>query len=98
MSYDISIGKLNLNYTSNVVPMWDKVMPLLNMRDMNGKKGSECRLHLKEGILRMAKYRSDFELLEPANGWGSFGGALAILVLLEEESRLCPDEIMSVHN
>ena len=28
MSYDISIGKLDLNYTSNVASMWNAAMPL----------------------------------------------------------------------
>jgi hypothetical protein len=38
------------NMTSNVSGMWDKGMPGLKLRDMDGKSCRECLPHLQAGV------------------------------------------------
>lgn len=96
MSYDIYVaGKMSRNMTSNVAPMWDKAMLGMNLRDMDGKTGTECLPHLKAGLRHMAQHRHEYEELNPENGWGSFGSALAVLV--ELYFALIDDPAVTVH-
>lgn len=96
MSYDIQIGNLNQNYTSNVSSMWDKAMPSLNLRDMHGLTGKECVQQLAEGVEHMARNRHQYLPLEPENGWGDYGGALALLVVMLIECETNPDDMVLV--
>lgn len=92
MSYDIGIGEMSTNMTSNLSPMWDKAMPDLNLRDMHGLRAEVCIPHLAEGVENMAKNRHDYLPLEPENGWGDFGGALATLVEMLIECAANPEK------
>jgi hypothetical protein len=97
MSYDIGIGNMSRNVTSNISPMWDRAMPDLNLRDMHGKTGRECLPHLEEGMMRMATDRQTYEKMNPANGWGDAYGALSILAQMSLECRANPDAKVSVY-
>jgi hypothetical protein len=97
MSYDITVGAMSRNMTSNVSKMWDRAMPGLNLRDMNGRTGAECLPHLEAGMLDMARNRDRYERMVPDNGWGSYGGALSVLVEMAAECRANPNTIVSVH-
>ena len=102
MSYDISITSkrkchMDRNMTSNVVAMWDEAMPDLNLRDMHDKTSAVCLPHLEAGMLDMAKNRQNYEDMEPDNGWGSYGGALAILVEMAGACRAHPDGVICIH-
>jgi len=97
MSYDISIGNMNRNYTSNVVPLWDAAMPELNLRDMHNMIASECENHLLNGILSMAQNRHMYESLVRGEGWGDYAGALSVLVELYCNCVDCPDDHVRVH-
>lgn len=97
MSYDIAVGSMSRNMTSNVVRMWDRALPQLNMRDMHGKLAAECLPHLEAGALDMARNRFRYEELAPPNGWGSYGGALAVLVEMAAACREAPADIVSIH-
>lgn len=97
MSYDIGVGaQMNRNMTSNVSKMWDRAMPELNLRDMGGKTGAECLPHLEAGMLDMAQNRSRYEAMQPENGWGSYGGALSVLVEMACACRAEPNAIVYV--
>jgi hypothetical protein len=96
MSYDISIGAMNRNYTSSVSKMWDRAMPGLNLRDMHGKTGAECLPHLEAGMIHMAKNRPTYLEMNPENGWGDYGGALSVLVEMAAECRANPTETVQV--
>lgn len=97
MSYDISIGPMDRNMTSNVSRLWDRAMPDLNLRDMNGKTGAACYPHLRDGAEDMARNRHSYEDMMPDTTWGSYGGALAVLVEMAAACRDHPDQIVSVH-
>lgn len=97
MSYDISVGNMNRNMTSNCNKMWDKAMPTLNLRDMDGLKAFVCIPYLKAGVEDMFRNRQDYLPLEPDNGWGDYGAALSMLgeMLLECEAN--PNDTVRVH-
>ena len=92
MSYDISIGKLDLNYTSNVASMWNDAMPELRLRDMHGKTGKECLPHLLAGVVYMMRWPS-----RPDNGWGDRHGAMEVLAQLAEACAKHPRAKMHVY-
>ena len=96
MSYDISIGDLSLNYTSNVVSMWDRAMPTCNLRDMRGLTGKDCLPHLLDGIDHMGRYYDIHKRMEPRNGWGSYEGALAVLVRRSTACEDYPNDLVMV--
>jgi hypothetical protein len=97
MSYDINVGTMSRNMTSNVSRMWDRAMPNLNLRDMSGLNAKECLPHLEAGMLVMAQNRLSYEDMAPENGWGSYGGALSVLVEMAAACRENPETIVSVH-
>jgi len=90
MSYDISIGKLDINYTGNVAAMWDEAMPMLNLRDMHGKIGIVCLPHLLQGIQNMLEYPDKYREMNPENEWGDYEGATLVLVKLAVHCELHP--------
>lgn len=74
------LGLYDRNITHNLVPMWDKagVGDILYEFD-----GQECGQHLETlqaGIAKMIAEKPVFEKLNPANGWGSYKGALDFLI------------------
>lgn len=97
MSYDIHLGEMNRNYTSNVVPLWDAAMPSLNLRDMNGMKGYQCEQQILAGIMSLAQNRHMYESLVRGEGWGDYAGALSVLVELYGNCVAFPDDEIRVH-
>jgi hypothetical protein len=98
MSYDISIGKMNRNYTSNVVKVWDDVLPALNLRDMNGVIGYDCAVQLEWAICKLSSNREYYTImLGETGGWGDYGGALSVLVELYCNCKKFPAEYVRVN-
>ena len=98
MSYDISIGPdLDLNYTSNVSPMWDQAMSELHLRDMHGRTGKECLPHLLAGVIYMMRWTSRLDGMAPDNGWGDRQGAMEVLAVLAEACAKHPRARMRVY-
>ena len=93
MSYDISIGTFETNYTSNVVQMWDIAMPELNLRDMHGKTGRECLPHLLAGVTSL----NDYPAMAPENGWGNRIGARLTLSNLVVACREFPNHLVRIY-
>ena len=97
MSYNVSVGNFSGNMTSNVNSMWDRAMPELNLRDMNGRPAAECLPHLEAGISYMAANRHSLEEDNPDNGWGSFGGALSFLIQIADGCKSDMSDTVHVH-
>lgn len=76
MSYDINIGRESFNYTYNVSGMWYAAKPEKGIRCFYGKTGAEALQDLKEIRDYMEDHRDELLKMEPANGWGSYQGAL----------------------
>lgn len=68
------------NMTSNVSPMWTKALGF-PLRDLQDKTGAECVPHLARalGHIRAPENRADYEAMNPPNGWGNHGHAIAFL-------------------
>ena len=96
MSYDISIGTFETNYTSNVVQMWDIAMPDLNLRDMHGKTGRECLPHLLAGVTSLNDYPAIYDTMAPENGRGNRIGARITLSNLAVACREFPNHIVEI--
>lgn len=97
MSYDVCVGDMAENMTSNVSRMWDRAMPDLNLRDMDGKKAKDCLPHLRDGVRHMAEHRHSYTPLEPQNGWGSYGGALGFLTQMMFACEDHPEDTVRVY-
>jgi hypothetical protein len=77
------------NYTSNVAPMWRKAMPETDgIAGLHEMKCSEAAPILRAGAVRMRELRDELEQLEPANGWGSYTGAVDFV---ERCARACEE-------
>lgn len=101
MSYDVWMElphgtEGDRNYTSNVSPMWDRAMPGLNLRDMNGLKAGDCVDHLKAGVAAMEADPDAYRAMEPSNKWGDYEGALEYLRHLAALCDLWPTGIVRV--
>lgn len=74
------------NYTFNVAPMWYKAFYLLDsegepagIRGLHGLSGAEGVEALRAAIAYMEEHQAEMEVMRPANGWGSYSGALRLL-------------------
>lgn len=79
MSYDMSIGDEDFNYTYNVAPMWYASEPELGIRAIYGSTGREAIPILHGMRDYMEKHWVDMLAMEPDNGWGSALGAHTFL-------------------
>lgn len=69
----------NHNYTHNVREMWIKAGCYDALYSSDGKKASETLPILNQAILHMSANADEYRKLNPANGWGSYEGALTFL-------------------
>ena len=76
MSYDMSIGDDDFNYTYNVADMWYAAIPKKGIRAHYGMTGEEALKPLTKIYSYMVVNSNELRKLEPKNGWGSFDGAL----------------------
>jgi hypothetical protein len=68
MSYDLTNGNVNLNYTFNVSPMWGHCFPTgINALDgLTGEQAVPLMRHMRK---RMEEDREYLLSIEPENGW-----------------------------
>jgi len=66
------------NYTSNVAGMWTEALGY-RLADLNDKTAEDYAEDLKRAVIAMEADPVKYELMEPANGWGDYEGALAYL-------------------
>jgi hypothetical protein len=72
------------NYTSNVSPMWCAALGGTLLREYHGAPCSEAAGPLAEAVKRMEADPETYKLMNPANNWGDYDGALAYLRRLAE--------------
>ena len=75
MSYDLYIGDEWFNYTSNVAPMWNACYEK-GIEEILGLTGGESFPVLRELREFMEDNKDELKEMEPANGWGTYEGAL----------------------
>jgi hypothetical protein len=77
------------NYTRNVSPMWRKAMTHAAGREMwiddtDGMTGEEAAPLFTTALGHMIRHPSEYEPLNPDNGWGSYEGAKEFMVRCAE--------------
>ena len=95
MSYDMGIGEESFNYTYNVSKMWYGCYPEKGIREHYGLSGEEAIPVLRRLREDMEDHSEQNIELEPANGWGSYEGALNFVSSLIGASIRNKDEVWS---
>ena len=93
MSYDMSIGEEDFNFTYNVAKMWYAAIPDKGIRAFYGMTGKEA-VKVQQYIFNyMVDNKEELMQYEPSNGWGSYDGALKFVAKLIVASLNNPYEI-----
>jgi hypothetical protein len=66
------------NMTSNVSGMWRKALGH-SLGDLDGRTAGDCTAALEQAVTAMDQDPEPYMAMEPANGWGSYDGALRYL-------------------
>jgi hypothetical protein len=85
VSYDVTIGDFERNYTSNVSCMWRHAG--LNLREFDERPAAELIEPLRGAIHKMIDDPNTYEAMEPANGWGDYKGCLDFLISILHACR-----------
>jgi len=80
----------SVNYTWNISPMWVEAQ-VFNELKAGGKRGSEIGAALVTGLARMRADPERYRALNPANGWGSYEGALQTLGEIVQAVQAWPE-------
>ncbi len=98
MSYDVSLymdtGAGNSaecgwwNMTSNVAPMWRRAGA--DLSEFDGKNAFACVGTLNQAIQTMATRPTEYEALNPENGWGDYEGCLKFLQAVRDACERHP--------
>lgn len=110
MSYDISLKcskcaecddcyhyHYDVNYTSNVVPMWRKAMPETDgLAGLDDSVAMDVEVYLRLGIERMEKDPATYREMNPENGWGDFDTQLQMLMDFRSACLKHPSDIVKV--
>lgn len=95
MSYHIEIVRpvYHKNYTSNVYEMYRRAFKNEDgIRVLDGMYVGDAEELLDDAIKYFKENKEELEKLNPENGWGSYKGALNVLVDLSTEcSNECLD-------
>jgi hypothetical protein len=76
MSYDLTLGDLEFNYTYNVSRMFYDYYVMDGIRTIRGKTGEEAHPLLTGLLKHMQAHPERMRGMEPSNGWGSYEGAM----------------------
>ena len=98
MSYDMSIGAEDFNYTYNGCEVfYDAVEKLFKLdtgiRFIYGLRGADVEHRLIDVLGWMLKNRELCESYQPSNGWGSFDDQCKFVMKLIKASHYNPCEI-----
>jgi len=107
MSYDITIGKYDFNYTFNVSRLFYDHIPDAGkgggLRELNGVKGKEAQKILfeffrnVEETKRRCSSEAEFQnRYDAPNGWGSTIGALILMARILSICALHPRHVVHV--
>lgn len=86
----------SLGCTSNVGPMFRHCLGATGVTQFDGMLGRDALPILEAGIERMRLDRNLLEEMNPANGWGSYDGALRTLQKLREWCTSTPEHTISI--
>ena len=98
MSYDLSIGNEDFNYTWNGNKMWyeavDKLFKLdSGIRFIYGLRGEDVEHRLIDVLGWILRNRELCESYQSKNGWGTVDDAIEFLLRLIKASHDNPNEI-----
>ena len=85
----------DLNYTSNVRPMWDRALGF-SIRDLQGRLGADIEDDLRRAHDNMVNNPDDYIPMNPSNNWGRYEGATEVLERLLIWSRTWPNAILTM--
>lgn len=91
-----SVDLYSANYTHNVTPMWGKAGVYDALYNSQGQLAESIIDILKAGIDDMVSKPSEYEELNPSNGWGSYESALPWLVKFYNACKEHPKAKISV--
>lgn len=82
------------NCTHNLSPMWNKAGVYEALYKSTGKKAGELVAELEAGLKHMVENASEYQHLNPENGWGSYEGAVWFLREFLDACREHPKAIV----
>lgn len=83
------------NYTSNVIDMYVDAMGH-SLRSIHGMQSAEVIDTLSAGVVNMLGDADKYIAMNPANGWGSYEGALAYLTKILDACKARPESYVRV--
>ena len=107
MSYDITLVDkdtdeilIDLNYTYNASPMFRLAFEPLGdgINCLHGMSASAAMFALDHAIEKMIDDPETFREMNPPNGWGSYAGALELLVRLRRACYLVGTDVMGARD
>lgn len=84
------------NYTFNVGGMWRKALGH-SLLELNGQAAGDALPRLREAVAVMESNPDEYRAMNPANGWGSYEGALEFLTRLRDRCQEHPKTTIVVH-
>lgn len=84
------------NVTHNVTPMWDKAGVYDALYRSHGMRAGDVVATLRIGLAHMVGRSMEYKALNPANGWGSYEGALKFLRATIDACAANPDAVIEV--
>lgn len=94
----------DMNYTSNVSKMWRKALEgatigrfqVESLGDMDGITARLCVPALWHAVAAMNADPLTYQAMDPANGWGDWGGAREFLEKLAKACELHPNATVRI--
>jgi hypothetical protein len=89
----------DLNYTSNVHPMWDlalKGQAVEGVAEMHGLIAGDCVGSLRGAVAEMDRHPLTFAAMNPENGWGDANGAREFLERMASACAAHPKATVAV--
>jgi hypothetical protein len=90
----------DMNYTSNVSPMWRKALEgtgFNGLAAMDGRRASDCEPALRTAVAAMDTDFEAYEAMSPHNKWGDAAGARSVLWALADWCEKHPNTTVRVH-
>lgn len=83
------------NYTSNVSRMWNEALGL-PLADLDGETAGDHATRLRLAVDDMTFRVGHYQAMNPANGWGSYDGALDYLTRLRDACIAHPKAVIYI--
>ncbi|MFE3583712.1 hypothetical protein [Streptomyces vinaceus] len=83
------------NYTSNVAPMWADALGH-RLADLHDRNAGESLPALAAAVRKLRANPDRYRVMEPANGWGDYEGAVAYLAALCDACAVHPKAVIHI--